>query len=119
MNATISQSVSHNTSTYCMAARVTAGTDFNNTIGEKGVQLQKESDVVPRRPLAKSSPASSCWLSPSHGLFSSLAFRRVWQWANHGAFMHGSALFPRDRDIHNMRSAVFDQYKVMLVYVTP
>ncbi|OUC46282.1 hypothetical protein D917_07841 [Trichinella nativa] len=93
----------------------TAGTDFNNTIGEKG----KESDVVPRRPLAKSSPASSCWLSPSHGLFSSLAFRRVWQWANHGAFMHGSALFPRDRDIYHMRSAVFDQYKVMLVYVTP
>ncbi|XP_003373116.1 conserved hypothetical protein [Trichinella spiralis] len=67
----------------------TAGTDFNNTIGL------------------------------SHGLFSSLAFRRVWQWANHGTFMHGSALFPRDRDIYHRRSAVFDQYKVRLVYVTP
>ncbi|KRX32332.1 hypothetical protein T05_11840 [Trichinella murrelli] len=33
--------------------------------------------------------------------------------------MHGSALFPRDRDIHNVRSAVFDQYKVRLVYATP
>ncbi|KRY07252.1 hypothetical protein T12_10841 [Trichinella patagoniensis] len=113
-----------------MAARVTAGTDFYNTIGEERsgetekrtsfrVQLQKESDVVPRRPLVKSSPTSSCCLSLSHGLFSSLSFRRDWQLANHGVFMHGSDLFPRDRNIHNMRSAVFDQNKVRLVYVTP
>ncbi|KRX23885.1 hypothetical protein T07_8193 [Trichinella nelsoni] len=113
-----------------MAARVTADTDFNNTIGEERsgeiekrtsfkVQLQKESDVVPRRTLVKSSTASSCWLSHSHRLFSSLVFRRFWQRANHGAFMHGSALFPRDRDIYNMRSAVFNQYKVRLVYVAP